>query len=218
MTILKTTTAIALFTVLGAMALPAQAQDSMMKDSMEKTTMTEEAMAKDSMMKDAMAKEAMAKESMMEDSMIKATMAKDAMVKDHMSEPSMMKKDAMVKDAMVKDAMMKKSSAPVRFEKKSFRVRGTYSVVEENGQTLIRLSEDFKTKAGPDLKIFLSPQNSQSVSGATAVNGSVLLGALKSNKGGSDYIIPAGVTLSDFQSVLVHCEAYSKLWAAGDLT
>ncbi len=115
---------------------------------------------------------------------------------------------------MAKDhAMMKDHS----FAKKAFKVKGDYSIVQENGQTIIRLSDDFKTKSGPDLKVFLSPLSADTVSGSTAVQGAVNLGALKSNKGGSDYILPAGVNLADFQSVLIHCEAYSKLWGAATL-
>jgi hypothetical protein len=121
-------------------------------------------------------------------------------------------------DAMVKtDVMMKPASTPLSFAKKKYKVSGTVTIVEENGQTILRLSEDFKTKSGPDLKIFLSPQSASTVTGRTAVNGSISLGALASNKGGSDYVLPAGVSLSNFQSILVHCEAYSVLWAAAEL-
>ena len=116
--------------------------------------------------------------------------------------------------AMAKDhAMMKDHS----FAKKSFKINGDYSIVTENGQTLLRLSDDFKTKSGPDLKIFLSPQSTDAVTGQTATQGAIKLGALKTNKGGSDYAIPAGVNLANYQSVLIHCEAYSKLWGAAEL-
>ena len=121
-------------------------------------------------------------------------------------------------DTMVKtEVMTKAASTPLAFAKKKYKVAGTVTIVEENGQTILRLSEDFKTKSGPDLKIFLSPQSASAVTGRTAVNGSISLGALKSNKGGSDYVLPAGVSLSDFQSILVHCEAFSVLWAAADI-
>ena len=55
------------------------------------------------------------------------------------------------------------------------------------------------------------------VTGKTGTQGALELGALKSNTGAQSYIIPASVNLSASQSVLVHCEAYSKLWAAGAL-
>jgi len=103
------------------------------------------------------------------------------------------------------------------FVKKKKSIKGNWSVVQENGQTIIRFANDFKTKNGPDLKIFLSPQTIQSVNGKTATTGSVNLGVLKSTSGTQDYLVPAGVNLADFNSVLVHCEAYSILWGGGAL-
>lgn len=103
------------------------------------------------------------------------------------------------------------------FVKKKKSIKGNYSVVQENGQTIIRFSNDFKTKNGPDLKIFLSPQTIQAVNGKSATAGSVQLGVLKSTNGTQDYVVPAGVNLADFNSVLVHCEAYSVLWGGGAL-
>ncbi|WP_371397164.1 DM13 domain-containing protein [Fretibacter rubidus] len=103
------------------------------------------------------------------------------------------------------------------FVKKKKSIKGDWTVVQENSQTIIRFSDDFKTKNGPDLKIFLSPQSIGSVTGKTAVDGAVLLGVLKSNKGAQDYVLPAGVSLASFSSVLIHCEAYSILWGGGAL-
>lgn len=101
------------------------------------------------------------------------------------------------------------------FVKKRKSIKGDYKIIRENGQTIIRFSEDFKTKNGPDLKVFLSPQTIGAVNGKTATQGAINLGVLKSTKGTQDYVIPAGVSLSNFASVLVHCEAYSVLWGGG---
>lgn len=103
------------------------------------------------------------------------------------------------------------------FTKKKYKIKGNWTLIERDGQSIIKLSDDFKTKKGPDLKIFLSPQSATDVTGKTAVNGALNLGELKSNKGSQEYIIPAGTDLSQFNSVLVHCEAYSILWGAGQL-
>lgn len=103
------------------------------------------------------------------------------------------------------------------FVEKQYDIRGSWSVVEENGQTLIRFSDDFKTKKGPDLKVFLSPTAIDAVDGGNATDGSVLLGELISTKGGQDYVLPEGVSLEDFKSVLVHCEEFSVLWGGGAL-
>lgn len=103
------------------------------------------------------------------------------------------------------------------FEKSSFNIKGDWKIVKENGQTIFRVSEDFKTKNGPDLKLFLSPKTVENATGSTATQDAVRLGVLKSNKGGQDYIIPANVDLSQFGSILIHCEAFSKLWGGANL-
>ena len=103
------------------------------------------------------------------------------------------------------------------FTKRTYGIKGDWQIVKENGQTILRLSDDFKTKRGPDLKIFLSPKKLGDVTGTTATDNAVRLGVLRSNKGSQDYIIPAGVDLSQFGSVLIHCEAFSKLWGGADL-
>jgi len=47
--------------------------------------------------------------------------------------------------------------------------------------------------------------------------GSLLIAPLQSNKGAQTYVIPAGTDLSNYKSVIIHCEAYTKLWSAADL-
>ena len=113
------------------------------------------------------------------------------------------------------------AAAPVNlgqsFIKKKYKIKGHWSVVQDNGRTLIRFSDDFKTKNGPDLKVFLSPQSVGEVTGETVLDGAVTLGVLKSNKGSQDYLLPKGVSLANFSSVLIHCEAFSVLWGGGSL-
>jgi len=103
------------------------------------------------------------------------------------------------------------------FIKKQKSIKGSWEVVQRGDQTVIVFGENFKAKNGPDLKVFLSPQSVANVTGKTATNGAVLLGELTSTKGVQEYVLPAGVEISDFGSVLVHCEAYSVLWGGGDL-
>ncbi len=104
-----------------------------------------------------------------------------------------------------------------QFVQKSKRLKGSYEVVQENGQTIIRFADDFKTVNGPDLKVFLSPNTIENTTGRNATDGAVLLGFVKSKKGTQDYVLPAGVTLADFNSVLIHCEAFSVLWGGGNI-
>ena len=104
------------------------------------------------------------------------------------------------------------------FVRKQKSISGDWSVVTVDGQTVIRFYDNFRARSGPDLKVFLSPQSVDQVSGKTATNGAVLLGKLKSTKGTQDYVVPEGVTITNFGSVLVHCEAYSVLWGGGALS
>lgn len=107
--------------------------------------------------------------------------------------------------------------APVSFQKKSFNLKGTVSVEQRDGKTFIVFSDDFRTKNGPDLKIFLSKQSVSNATGRNATDDAILVSVLESNKGGQSYELPAGVNIADFNSILVHCEAFSKLWGGADL-
>lgn len=103
------------------------------------------------------------------------------------------------------------------WEKKSFKVAGTWEIYEANGKQFVKLSSDFKTRKAPDLKIFLSPLTAAQTSGRNATDSSVLISPLSSNKGAQVYEIPAGVNIADFKSIVIHCEQFSKLWSAADL-
>jgi len=113
--------------------------------------------------------------------------------------------------------VMAQTAQSGRFEKSSFNIQGDWQIVKENGQTIFRISNDFKTKNGPDLKLFLSPKSVANVTGSTATQDAVKLSVLRSNKGSQDYIIPAHVDLSQYGSILIHCEAFSKLWGGANL-
>lgn len=106
---------------------------------------------------------------------------------------------------------------PQSFVEKKYDIDGGWSVVEENGRTLVRFDDDFATEGGPDLKVFLSPTAIDAVDGDTATDGSVLLGELVSTDGGQEYALPEGLSLEDFRSVLIHCEEFSVLWGGGAL-
>ncbi|MEL6365864.1 MAG: DM13 domain-containing protein [Pseudomonadota bacterium] len=102
------------------------------------------------------------------------------------------------------------------WEKKSFNASGTWTV-EQDGDTLtVTLSDDFRTRRAPDLKLFFSPLSVGALDGDNATDGSVLIAELDSNRGGQTYTI-SGVDLSDYQTIIIHCEAYSKLWSAAAL-
>jgi len=103
------------------------------------------------------------------------------------------------------------------FIKKKKKLKGSWEVVQRDGNTYIQFADDFVASRGPDLKVFLSPQSVADVTGDTAVDGAINIGELQKTKGMQEYLVPADVNLADYSSVLVHCEQYSVIWGGGDL-
>lgn len=103
------------------------------------------------------------------------------------------------------------------FEKKGFRVDGSWALVKQGNSMALQLDPQFATKNGPDLKFFLSPLPAGQVNGSNASEGALLIGELKTNRGSQTLQLPAGTDLSKYRSLVLHCEKYSKLWAASSL-
>ena len=110
-----------------------------------------------------------------------------------------------------------KAPAEASFIKKRYNIKGTWKIIQQNGQNVIQFNDDFKTKGGPDLKVFLSSSSISNLDGSSVENTSLKLGILKSKKGAQSYIIPQDVNLSDYKSVVIHCEAFSVLWGGFDI-
>lgn len=87
---------------------------------------------------------------------------------------------------------------------------GTATLYElEDGSAVLRL-EDFEVTNGPDLHVFLVPQEG-------TMDQYVDLGSLKGNIGDQNYEIPAGVDVSKFDTVIVYCVPFSVLFASASL-
>ncbi|MCG8440707.1 MAG: DM13 domain-containing protein [Caulobacterales bacterium] len=98
------------------------------------------------------------------------------------------------------------------------RLDGGFEIVaRDDGAHVLRFNDEFRASRGPDLKVFLSPLGIDTVTGSTAVDGSINLGELQATRGSQEYEIPADVDLSAFGSVIVHCEEFSVLWGGGDI-
>ncbi len=100
---------------------------------------------------------------------------------------------------------------------KKYSIKGSWEVVKRDGKTFLVLDQAFKTKSGPDLKIYLSKLNIDKVKGSTVDSSSIKISPLKSSRGAQEYEIPANIDLNTYASVLIHCEAYSVLWGGGSL-
>jgi len=105
-----------------------------------------------------------------------------------------------------------------KFTKKRYSINGGWEVEEKDGKTFITFNENFKTKGGPDLKLYLSPNSLESLSSKSAETGAIKLGVLKSNRGTQTYNVPQDIELSKYKSLIIHCEAFSVLWGGFDLT
>ncbi|ANM31740.1 hypothetical protein ABI59_22555 [Acidobacteria bacterium Mor1] len=101
--------------------------------------------------------------------------------------------------------------------KKSFAVKGGFKFIEEGGKTFLVLDEKFSTRNAPDLKLFLTNRPLADATGRNAAKDAVLIAKLQKNKGAQRYPLPDGVSLSDYTTLLLHCEQYSKLWAGSSL-
>ena len=97
-------------------------------------------------------------------------------------------------------------------------LQGDWKIVKEGNALFIELDDNFKAKDGPDVKIFLSPTNASSITGKNATEGSVFIQQISDFEGNKRIQIPANVDLNQYQSLVFHCEAYSKLWGSSALT
>lgn len=102
------------------------------------------------------------------------------------------------------------------FSNVAMKTSGNWSIENRADGTYIVLADNFKTRKAPDLKIFLSKLPAGDVESDNAADG-VFVAELKSAKGGQAYKLPDGVDLGVYQSIVIHCEQYTKFWAAGSL-
>ena len=109
------------------------------------------------------------------------------------------------------------SKASGDFIKRRYSIKGQWEISIEDGKTVIRFSDNFKTKNGPDLKLFLSMKNMDTVEAEAAQDNAQKIAVLKSSKGSQAYILPDGINIWNYKSVLIHCEAYSVLWGGFDI-
>ena len=109
------------------------------------------------------------------------------------------------------------AGSPASWQNQDIKVKGTWTIEERADGNYLVLSDDFKTKNAPDLKFFVSNAGYESLNGSNATNGAVEIAKLSKNKGAQSYKIPSNVNLSDYKSLVLHCEQYSKLWASTPL-
>ena len=103
------------------------------------------------------------------------------------------------------------------FEKRAKPISGTWTLADVDGKQVIRFNNDFKTKKGPDLKIFLSKKPIADLKKRPKFIAPVSLDLIDSIKGAQEYVVPDDINLDDFESILIHCEKYNILWGGFDI-
>jgi len=100
--------------------------------------------------------------------------------------------------------------------KSSYRIAGRWAIVARDGARYIEFDDDFKTRRGPDLKVYLSTRAVEELTDSTVAANSTEVAALKSHRGAQVYEIPAALDLNDYRSVLIHCKRFAHLWGGGN--
>ena len=85
-----------------------------------------------------------------------------------------------------------------------------------SGASVLRFTE-FSGTNGPDLKVWLVKAASVQSSDNVKASEWLSLGPLKGNKGDQNYVIPEGVDIADYPSVVIWCKQFGVLFAAADM-
>ncbi len=93
----------------------------------------------------------------------------------------------------------------------SYNVSGTATLEQQaNGSLVLKFGSDFSTSNGPGLEVFLSTTNTV---GANSRN----LGRIKSTSGTQSYNVPAGVSLTTYSWVIIHCVPFNVTFGYAQL-
>jgi hypothetical protein len=80
------------------------------------------------------------------------------------------------------------------------------------------LEPDFEVGPGPKYHVYLVPNAKVRKEEQVSKSMFVDLGRLRAFKGSQRYVVPAGVTLKNYPSVVIWCEQFSVLISPADLT
>jgi hypothetical protein len=86
----------------------------------------------------------------------------------------------------------------------------------ESGSLLLNFS-DFEVEDGPELHVYLASQNPIENTEGVALEGAIDLGLLQNITGEQMYILPAGLDLTQYSSVVIWCEPYLVPFIAASL-
>ena len=105
------------------------------------------------------------------------------------------------------------------FGERSHPGEGTAVVLNDGTeQRFLRFEDDFVTDNGPDLFVYLTTADADAPADDFGVDGQfVNLGRLSGNVGSQNYVIPVGIDLDEFDTVVVWCDRFSVAFTTADL-
>ena len=83
-----------------------------------------------------------------------------------------------------------------------------------DGERILRF-DDFRSKNGPDLHVYLSTEVPSSTFAGLGEN-EVHLGALKGNVGSQNYEVPTDIDLSLYRSVVIYCRPFHVVFSTAE--
>lgn len=108
------------------------------------------------------------------------------------------------------------------FESAEHPTAGGVELVSNGGQSVLRFDETFSSDSGPDLVVVLHQSANlleETSPPAYPLNEEdyVVIAPLTSTTGAQEYVVPAEIDLSAFQSVAVWCQAFNATFGAASL-
>jgi hypothetical protein len=95
---------------------------------------------------------------------------------------------------------------------------GDWSINTINEDIILSFHENFITPDGPDLKLFLSPKDINDIGVNESIQDDGLyLDVLKTVTGKQEYSLPEKEVLSNYKSLVIHCEKYTVVWGGIDI-
>lgn len=92
------------------------------------------------------------------------------------------------------------------------KVAGLAQYIDRGSDRIVRFEDDFDATNGPDLYVWLVKDLD------TITQDYIDLGRLKGNKGAQNYVIPEDVDLSEYDTVIIWCKAFSVLFGSAELS
>jgi len=95
-----------------------------------------------------------------------------------------------------------------------YQIQGQ-AVLEEltDGTTILRLTDNFATPPGPDVRILLS--NTLSLNGAEEI---INLSTIGHFNGANTFEVPSNININDFNRILFFCVVFNQFWASGSFS